>query len=169
MKFLLFIGLILIMSCRSGEQSALDNLPNNAAHLDQILFLNLNFRHDSLTDSTSVELIDFKIVEGKLKSDFASKNIIEPTDLRIAFYDISAKLLKTIIFENPLIQNAEYFAENGEISRSIVKLPQTEFSLRTQLPVAYSFITISVAGESEQIDDSYLLKFNLGGENEINR
>lgn len=158
-----------MISCRTGKQSTMVREPNSVAERDEILFLNLMFSYDSLTNSTVAELIDFKIVEGKLKADFVGKMNKEPTNLRIAFYDVSANLLKSIIIDNPLFQNAEHFAESGEISRTLVKLPKIEFSLRAQIPHACSFITVSEVGEPVEMNGNLLLKFNLGDENENSR
>ncbi len=163
MKWILYIAIMMmVLSCRVSKQSAMEHEPNSSPERDEIIFINLLFTYDSLMNSTSVELIDFKIVEGKLKSEFTSYVNLEGTALRIAFYEDSSKLLKSIIIDNPLFRNAEHSIESGEISRTMIKLPQTEFSLRTQLPHASSYIIVSEASKTDEINGNVLLKFELG-------
>jgi hypothetical protein len=162
MKWILGIAIMMmVISCRVSKQSAMEH-ETNSPERDKIIFINLLFKYDSLMNSTTAELMDFKIVEGKLKSEFTNIVNFEGTALQIAFYDDSANLLKSIIIDNPLFQNAEHFIESGEISRTFVKLPETEFPLRTQLPHASSFITVSEAGDSDEKNGMILLKFKLG-------
>ncbi|MCO5252133.1 MAG: hypothetical protein M9949_12055 [Candidatus Kapabacteria bacterium] len=163
MKWILYIAIMMmVISCKVNHHSQKNDSVLDKPRVDKIIFLNLNFSYDSLLMSTKAELIDYKIVEGKLKSEFTSFVNFEGTALRIAFYDDSANLLKSIIINNPLFQNAEHFVESGEISRTFVRLPETEFSLRTQLPNTCSFITVSEAGDTDQINGNILLKIAVG-------
>lgn len=152
----------MVISCRVSKQSDIEHEPYSSPERDGILFLNLHFTYDSSLNSTAAEVIDYKIVEGKLKSDFTNYVNFEKTALRIAFFDDSDNLLKSIIIDNPLYQNVEHFNESGEISRIFVKLPETEFPLRTKLPYTCSFITVSEAGDADEKNGLILLKFKLG-------
>jgi hypothetical protein len=127
------IVLLLAISCKSNQIDS-DKPP-------RIVFVNYNITKDS-DGNIAINMINKIITEGKLKQDLSHKENVEFGDLKVIQTNNRSKPIRSIIIANPLVKNVEYADASGRLSRKIIELETTKFTIRMQLDPQTKYIII---------------------------
>jgi len=147
--YLLLVVLMLQMACDSTKKAASNEKPSDEKPFIQynpeqphILFFNLTIRKADQEKNKAVELVNTKVVEGKIKRDFPPSVSPRPFQLLCSFLDKEEKILKQTAIDHPLYKRYEYQNDQGELSSKLVESDDGQFSLRTQLTEGMHYLKI---------------------------
>jgi len=143
-KFVIPLICIALLSCNvirisQTKEEIQDNM-DEPKSWPKIWFINLKMYYDQDSDSTIIELINYKLVEGKLKQDNENHTYKGDGGLICSFITLQNELIKQITIENPLQKTVEYSDENGKLMKKKVSLDNAEFSIRISSPEEIRYI-----------------------------
>jgi len=156
LKFILVLFIILLfISCKTTAPIQ-KSIKGNS-----ILFLDLLFIDDTTNNKLNVELINCKITNGVIKTDFVGKEKRDNGDVSIIFTDENLNELKTFIISNPLIVDAEYVGDDKSLNRSQFKLNRNEFSMRAGLIRGTRYIIVKKINTDSKISEKEIFKIDI--------
>ncbi len=119
--------------------------------INRILYLYFSAEYDSVTNKTSVKLINKKFPTGTLKKGFHEQTNLLQGDWLFSFFDSNDKLIEKIEIENPLIIRGEFPDENGNY-QSVSEVRETiEFFIRINLNRDMRYLTIDDIKENGKL------------------
>lgn len=165
--FFLLIGCFLFWGCSSSN-----NMNQNAgqAHAtpgkktNQIVFINLRIFKTGNTDSVNAELLSVDMVPGTVKDQYSGDTIPAAGYLSLTISNKENKLIKKIIFENPLEKSVEFVNSKNEFERKIVSSNEEKISFRLQYNPDFYYLSIDKIAQNLNFQTIY--KTKLEGENE---
>jgi hypothetical protein len=142
MKYYLIPFLLLtIISCKSFENTSIENETRIEKKEDpQIIFS--NFKIKKIEENLIVTPINSLITKGQLKQKLPTNDKKEKDALIICQTDKNKSTINQYILSNPLIKTFETYSESGEFSKKTIYLDSIQFSLRMQLDLNTTYISI---------------------------
>jgi hypothetical protein len=158
----MIIGCLLLafagLSCKPQPQISKVSVTDSDDKIqkDGILFLTFDiFRAD---DTYKVELIEEKIVPGKVREKSNSR-LRNRKHLKIEFRDDQSRLISEMLVRDPLDQVMESFNEDGSISQVPLQLDSSSFVVR--INYTQNLGTVSVYKGEKTTTFEELASFNL--------
>ncbi len=149
-----FFVLLTLASCSTGKQltNTLDT-SNDATTTyyeqpkEEILFVFLKMKEDTLAGEQTTTLVQTTKVEGKLKKDFGTVQQVEEGHLLCSFLNQEKHVIKQTLVEHPLHRHFEVPQQNGQWQNFNVRLAQADLTLRTQYDAAIRYVKVEAIGE----------------------
>lgn len=122
---------------------------------NQILYLTLEARKDTLSGSINIDIVQYQISDGKMKFIDQNHTTKETNGRwRISLLDARERILISRYINNPFILNRESFSESGHIEQKIIHVCQTQIPLRfpfLQQMKKIQIDTLALSGNEKQI------------------
>ena len=125
------VFILIVVSCKTHKQIAKDNDPTSTTSADSIVFINLQFKNDTIQKQTIVTILNTTKVAGTLKKN--ERDLLHCSNyLTWIFINNKLKIYDTIQMEHPLYKEVEYVTENNEFTKKDIQLYEADFTLRFQ-------------------------------------
>ncbi|WP_136480188.1 hypothetical protein [Cognatitamlana onchidii] len=140
--------LLLIFSCGGTKQAA--PLKTETIKSPKIIFLTYSISKED-DGKKMVELLQQKIVEGKIKTSESMENG-KPGDLVCKQLNSKSEVLATTLIKDPLNKTVEFSTESMEFQTKSFSIEKTMFTLRMQLHHHANNITISTFADNKLLN-----------------